>query len=359
MGPKEDPAVTGLKKEIESLKQTLKSAQDAANDSTLENVCSGLNEVPRLRLQTKRLLKGHIHKVNSVHFSGDSRHCVSGSLDGKLIIWDTWTGNKVQIIPLRSSWVMTTAFSQSGNFVASGGMDNMATVYDLNNRDSSGVAKVTRELAGYDGFLSCCRFVSDQKLVTGSGDMKICLWDLTSGKRIGEWFGHAGDVVSMSLKPDDSENVFVTGSVDQSAKLWDLREKAAVQTFWGHSADVNSVCFHPSSVAFCSASEDKTARLFDLRSDQQVAQYVNPGGGGGGSVENSTGGFTSSGLSKSGRYLFAGCDDSNIHMWDLLKGCHTGTLGGHENRVTSISVADNGIALASCSWDQNIRIWVC
>lgn len=68
-----------------------------------------------------------------------------------------------------------------------------------------------------------------------------CLWDLVSGKRIGEWNGHGGDVVSMSMKPDDQENVFITGSVDQTAKLWDLRQPAAVQTFWGHSADVNSV----------------------------------------------------------------------------------------------------------------------
>lgn len=45
------------------------------------------------------------------------RHAVSGSLDGKLIIWDTWTGNKVQIIPLRSAWVMTVAYAESGNFV--------------------------------------------------------------------------------------------------------------------------------------------------------------------------------------------------------------------------------------------------
>jgi guanine nucleotide-binding protein subunit beta len=62
------------------------------------------------------------------------------------------------------------------NDEASGGMDNMATVYDLNNRDSTGVAKVIRELAGYDGFLSCCRFLSDQKLLTGSGDMKMCIY---------------------------------------------------------------------------------------------------------------------------------------------------------------------------------------
>lgn len=35
----------------------------------------------------------------------------------------------------------------------------MCTIYDLNNRDSSGAAKITRELAGYEGFLSTCRFL--------------------------------------------------------------------------------------------------------------------------------------------------------------------------------------------------------
>ena len=147
-------------------------------------------------MSTKKLLKGHINKVNSVHYSGDSRfltwkeknvfkkitnvidkinfrHCVTGSLDGKLIIWDSWTGNKVQIIPLRSAWVMSVAFAPSGNFVACGGMDNMCTIYDVNNRDATGSAKIVRELLGYEGFLSSCRFLDDTHIITGSGDMKM------------------------------------------------------------------------------------------------------------------------------------------------------------------------------------------
>lgn len=35
-------------------------------------------------------------KVDNVG-GGICRHCVTGSLDGKLIIWDTWTGNKIQV----------------------------------------------------------------------------------------------------------------------------------------------------------------------------------------------------------------------------------------------------------------------
>ena len=106
-------------------------------------------------------------------FFSFNRHCVTGSLDGKLIIWDSWTGNKVQVIPLRSAWVMSVAFAPSGNFVACGGMDNMCTVYDVNNRDSTGSAKIVRELLGYEGFLSSCRFLDDTHLITGSGDMKM------------------------------------------------------------------------------------------------------------------------------------------------------------------------------------------
>lgn len=100
---------------------------------------------------------------------------MTGSLDGKLIIWDSWSGNKVQVIPLRSAWVMSVAFAQSGNFVACGGMDNMCTVYDVNNRDATGSAKIIRELLGYEGFLSSCRFLDDKKIITGSGDMKMYL----------------------------------------------------------------------------------------------------------------------------------------------------------------------------------------
>nr|CAI5837068.1 unnamed protein product [Callosobruchus analis] len=346
MGPKTDHELMALRKEIEELYQKLQEAQKKQEDTTLEKACESVGPAPKVKLITRKLMKGHLNKVNSVHYSGDNRHCVTGSLDGKLIIWDTYTGNKMQIIPLRSAWVMSVAFAPSGNFVACGGMDNMCTVYDLNNRDANGVAKMVRELAGYDGFLSSCRFLDDNTVITGSGDMKICKWDLERGIKTSDFQAHNGDVVSISLSPDN--NSYVTGSVDKTCRLWDTREEKPKQTFFGHEADVNSVCFHPSGYGFATGSEDKSARLFDIRSDQQIALYKPP---------SANSGFTSCGLSLSGRILLCGSDDNNVHMWDTLKVQHNGTLAGHENRVTSLSVASNGVAIASCSWDNAVRVW--
>lgn len=39
---------------------------------------------------------------------------------------------------------------------------------------------------------------------------------------------------------------------------------------------------------------------------------------------NSTSGFTSCGLSVSGRFLLAGSDDNSIHVWDTMKVQHNG-----------------------------------
>lgn len=345
MAPK-DPDSDILKAELDEIIQKCQEDQKRKADVKLEEVTAQLSDIPKCRLGSNKILKGHLNKVNSVHFSGDSRHAVSGSLDGKLIIWDTWTGNKVQIIPLRSAWVMTVAYAESGNFVACGGMDNQCTVYDMKNRDSMGAAKITRELLGYEGFLSCARFINDSTLITGSGDRKVCVWDLEANKRKQEFEAHNGDVCTLSLAPD--LNTYVTGSVDRTCKLWDIREPNCKQVFYGHQEDINAVCYHPGGYAFVTASEDKTARLYDLRADQELAKYTSPTG------DHS---FTCCGLSISGRLLFCG-SDKNVHMWDILKVQHNGILSGHENRITSLSVSPNGMAMCTSSWDNFLRVWV-
>ena len=45
----------------------------------------------------------------------------------------------------------------------------MLTIYDLNNRDSAGSARMMREVTGYEGFLSSARFIDDENIITGSG----------------------------------------------------------------------------------------------------------------------------------------------------------------------------------------------
>lgn len=74
------------------------------------------------------------------------------------------------------------------------------------------------------------------------------MWDLETGRKTTDFPAHNGDVVSISLSPDN--NTYITGSVDKTCRLWDIREKSPKQTFFGHEADVNSVCVRKLIIKF-------------------------------------------------------------------------------------------------------------
>ncbi|KAJ5678010.1 uncharacterized protein N7477_003643 [Penicillium maclennaniae] len=311
--------ITAARREAEGLKDKIKRRKDELADTSLRQVAQGQTDaLPRIGMKPRRTLKGHLAKIYAMHWSTDRRHLVSASQDGKLIIWDAYTTNKVHAIPLRSSWVMTCAYAPSGNY-----------------------------LSGHSGYLSCCRFLNDRRIITSSGDMTCMLWDIESGSKVTEFADHLGDVMSISINPTN-QNIFVSGACDAFAKLWDVRTGKAVQTFAGHESDINAIQFFPDGNAFGTGSDDTSCRLFDIRADRELNIYQS---------DQVLCGITSVAFSVSGRLLFAGYDDFECKVWDVLRGDKIGSLSGHENRVSCLGVSNDGISLCTGSWDSLLKVW--
>eukprot|EP00116_Pleurobrachia_bachei_P013663 sb/3473925/ len=125
-----------LTAEANQLKQKIKDARKEVCDTDLVNECGNV-EVLKLAIRVRKTLRGHLSKVYAMDWATDSRHLVSASQDGKLIVWDAYTANKVHAIPLRSSWVMTCTYAPSGNFVACGGLDNLCSIYNLKTKEGN------------------------------------------------------------------------------------------------------------------------------------------------------------------------------------------------------------------------------
>ena len=233
------------KRQVEDLKKQVSKARQAKLEGYegIREIASGKTAHLAPSLKLRRTLKGHFGKVYAMHWSGNNKDLVSASQDGKLIVWDAMLNVKTQAIPLRSSWVMTCAFEPTkGNLVACGGLDNLCSIYQLNQPQ---VLRSFRELAAHDGYLSCCRFLSENEIITSSGDSTCMLWDIEGGKSLMTFSEHEGDVMSVSVLPDVDRNVFVSGSCDSLAKVWDIRTGKCVMTLRGHESDINSVCLFP------------------------------------------------------------------------------------------------------------------
>ncbi|KAM3858367.1 guanine nucleotide-binding protein G(I)/G(S)/G(T) subunit beta-3b [Diretmus argenteus] len=338
----EKAEIDALKKECDGLRTKIEAARKAVNDTTMSAAASGVDSLGKVTLKQRKNLKGHLAKIYSLHWAADSRQMVSASQDGKLLIWDTYTGNKVNAVPLKSAWVMSCCYAPSGDMVASGGLDNICTVYNI----KAASPKTLRELDAHTGYLACCRFLSDSEILTASGDTTCCLWDLSTGKQKCIYTSHIGDCMSLAVSAD--MNTFISGACDSLAKLWDLRAGKCQQTFSGHTSDINSIAYYPSGTAFITGSDDCHCKMYDLRSDQEVMTYQDS------SLKS---GVTSVALSLSGRIMFAGYDDFNCHIWDTLKGEKVGVLSGHENRVSCTGVPLDSMGVCTGSWDSFMKLW--
>ncbi|XP_053494391.1 guanine nucleotide-binding protein G(I)/G(S)/G(T) subunit beta-3b [Ictalurus furcatus] len=331
-----------MKKEAETLKTQIEAARKAAHDIELAAAASGVTITPAIQLKTRKTLKGHLAKIYALHWATDSRLMVTASQDGKLLIWDTHSGNKINAVPLKSSWVMTCGYSPSGNLVASGGLDNMCTVYNL----KTPAVKIVKELDAHSGYLSCARFLSDTEILTSSGDTTCALWDIESGKQKIVYLNHVGDCMCLALSPD--MKMFISGACDSLAKLWDIRDGQCKQTFQGHTSDINAIAFLNNGNTFVTGSDDCTLKMFDIRSDQEVMCYED------GQMNSAV---TSLTLSMSGRLIFAGYDNFNCNIWDSLKGDKVGVLSGHDNRVSCAGVPLDGMCVCTGSWDSFLKVW--
>lgn len=105
--------------------------------------------------------------------------------------------------------------------------------------------------------------------------------------------------------------------------------------------------FFPSGDAFATGSDDASCRLFDLRADRELNIYTH---------DSILCGVTSVAFSISGRLLFAGYDDYNCNVWDVLRAERCGVLMGHENRVSCLGVASDGMAMCTGSWDTTLKV---
>jgi len=346
----------------EELKEKIASLRQGTSLRILTET-AGTPEVKSYEPKQRKLCTGHFGKIYALHWSPDSRHIVTASQDGKLIVWNGLTGNKQLAITLNSAWVMTCAFSLSYDFIASGGLDNTVSIFRTTPKEQNGPNSgkfkskdLYRELEKHDGYLSCARFVDegDSQIISASGDGTCILWDIESRTPKSVYADHTGDVMCVSLNKKHS-NLFVSGSVDTTARVWDTREgERSVATFAGHEADVNTVQWFPDANCVVTGSDDGTVRLFDMRSFRQINQYIsdnNP------SLHcDDPAGVTSVDVSKSGHYIFSAYDNGHVFMWSTLQGEYLCDLP-HDSRVSCLGVSSDGYALATGCWDFNLRVF--
>ncbi|HEY9641885.1 MAG TPA: AAA-like domain-containing protein [Coleofasciculaceae cyanobacterium] len=235
--------------------------------------------------------------------------------------------------------VYSVAFNPDGWRIVSGSGDKTVRLWNLQGQP------IGQPFQGHQDYVTSVAFSLDgQKIVSGSRDKTVRLWNLQS-QPIGQPFqGHQDYVTSVAFSPDGQK--IVSGSIDNTVRLWNLQGQPIGQPFQGHQSYVYSVAFSPDGQKIVSGSVDKTVRLWNLQS-QPIDQLF----------RGHQGYLTSVAFSPDGQKIVSGSRDKTVRLWNLQGQPIGQPFQGHQHGIWSVAFSPDGQKIVSGSIDKTVRLW--
>jgi WD40 repeat protein len=201
-------------------------------------------------------LEGHPRNINSLAFSPDDHMLASGSWDGRTILWDVGTGTLLHTF-YGNETVFDLAFSKDGQKLAVGSRKNL-TIWDTTSGSKQ------KELTGYykGSYSYTAAFSSDGDLLASGGTSGVIDLFRVSFGRLNYLEGHTSEISCLAFSP--AGDLLVSASKDKTIRLWDVTSGDELAVIDEHGDVVSSVLFSNDGRWLISGSQDGTIRFWGI-----------------------------------------------------------------------------------------------
>ncbi|TEY34243.1 hypothetical protein BOTCAL_0642g00040 [Botryotinia calthae] len=221
--------------------------------------------------------------------------------------------------------------------------------------------------------ITCLQF-DDEKILTGSDDTCIHVYDTKTGALRKKLEGHDGGVWALQYEG----NVLVSGSTDRSVRVWDIEKGLCTQVFHGHTSTVRCLqilmpseagktasgqsIMVPEQPLIITGSRDSQLRVWKLPA-QGDKRYIQTG-----PPTNDAdcpyfvrvlAGHTHSvrAIAAHQDTLVSGSYDCSVRVWKISTGEVLYRLTGHTAKVYSVVLDHKRNRCISGSMDTYVKVW--
>jgi len=320
--------------------------------------------------ETSELEADRPNVFNTAAFSGNGRFMVTGDRGGQTRVW-------VQKSPLpnapggwapvatfgmamgRKGEVRAVAISETGRHVVAAGDDGML-MWDLTETAPGAFGSNTRVLlpkvlVGQRAVYAVALAPDGKTLAAAEAD-GVWLWDITTGKKLGEkpLMDGAGvrDLRFAPAGDQQSTPRLLAVASGRGFSLFDLNSDRTFTQEIAHSSLVSSIAFDPSTRTLATGSAAGGIHIWDVvrTLKEFTVQKRTESSGHADSVSDLH--FT-----RDGKTLVSAGQDRAVMLWDPLTGQERLTLTGHTDRIVKLSIGAGDQALFSLGRDGTVKRW--
>jgi WD40 repeat protein len=378
--------------------------------------------------ELQRTFRGGVKPLSSLALSPDGAQIAAGSWDSCVFVWDTRGDDVPKKLggkpgPLQNVQINAVAFSPDGQWLAAGSDANWAKVYRVSDRAEVATLKDAQAnilavgfspdglllatggdngaikfwqtsdwtpkntLWGHTRGVRTLVFNSDStKLISGSADRTVRAWDAV-GPSIGGLRARFGKN-NYSAKFTADGNMLACSSSDGTIGFVDAHDGREVARWSAHpDREVCTAAASPDGTRLASCSWDKSLRVFDAATHNEIANVALPSGAAffawhpNGKmaavaltdktsvlIDLSTNAVVKTmvghaadvkavAFNRDGSRLLSGSGDKTARVWSVETGQCLATMKGHGGPIESVVFLPDDASVATASHDGSVRIW--
>jgi WD40 repeat protein len=238
--------------------------------------------------------------VETIALSPNGKTVADGNYDGTVRLWDVEKGKVVANWTGHTRIVYSLCWRADGQCVVSGSSDGTVRVWDV----KSGKTVLDPIMTGHQEVYVVKYSPDTTKIATGGREEDgVKIWDAKTGKLL-LTIEHRYGVWSLAWTSDQKK--LISGSYDASIRLFDTATWKQIAVLDGHKHVVRALSLFGSDRLLASASRDKTVRLWNLDTNLQVGPTLRH--------EEQVNGIA---ISADAKLLVTPCFDHNVYLWDI------------------------------------------
>lgn len=230
-----------------------------------------------------RTLEGGAKRVRAFAYTADGKQLVSVVSNSPYIwsspvgeeliqVWDFDAAKKLREFKFRTASTQSMAISPDGSLLMTGTANSLVHIIDL------ATGKELALLPGHKHSIAALSLSRDGKLLaSGSFDQTIRLWDTQTWKSVRIIKGHERAINTLAFSPDGRQLISAGGARSYPIatpqppriRLWDVDTGKQIGEFSGHDTHTASVAFSPDGQRVVSGHDNTTILIWDVKQAQR------------------------------------------------------------------------------------------